>query len=377
MRTFLTKYKLSNLHVTKSLFLLILPIFAFSGLYFHFKLEVYSHTLLVGLLVMYILSIFTISAGYHRLFAHRTFKTGKVIKSILLFLGASTIENSALSWSSDHRMHHKHEDTDKDPYNINEGFFYAHIGWIMLKSSKAAPLAKDLANDPLVAFQHKYYYPIVLISNFIPFAILFALTGAWIGSLTFGVTLRLLIIHHVTYCINSYCHTIGSQPYTDKNTAKDSAIAGLFTFGESYHNFHHTFQLDYRNGYRWYNIDMTKWILFVWEKIGLVTNMKRTPDAQVLAATMVMKAHTKASRYNEMSEEFMVRLEVLKNRAIEHKKYLVSLKKEYKAIAKNRLDDATYLKLEALRKEIKQMKNNSRYSYYEWKNYLRYSPNFA
>lgn len=380
MKNFINKYRLTNLHLTKSLFLLLLPITTIVGLWYHFSFETFDNSLIIGTIVGYTLSIFAISAGYHRLFAHRAYKTGNVIKGFLLFIGASTIENSALSWCSDHRIHHKYEDTDKDPYNIKEGFFYAHIGWIMLKSSVSAPLAKDLANDPLISFQHKYYFPIVLVSNLIPFIILYAITGSLVGSLTFGVLLRLLIVHHVTYCINSYCHTVGTQPYTDKNTAKDSALAGLITFGESYHNFHHTFQLDYRNGYRWFNVDMTKWIIYLWEKLGLVNNVKRTPDTQVLAARMVMKAQSTVSRYDEMSEEFMAKVDQLKNRVIEHQKYLVSLKKEYKAIAKlkkSKLDEATSLKLIALKLEIKQMKNNFRYSYYEWKNYLRYTPNFA
>ena len=139
---------------------------------------------------MYLLNIFAISAGYHRLFAHRAYKAGKAVKAFLLVVGASTLENSVLEWSSEHRTHHRYEDTENDPYNIKEGFFYAHIGWIMLKNKKEQFIAKDLANDPMVAFQHKYYYAIMLISNFIPFIVLYYLTNSLIGSLTFGVLLR-------------------------------------------------------------------------------------------------------------------------------------------------------------------------------------------
>lgn len=374
MNSFLRRYKLSNLHIAKCIFLIILPISVAAGLYYHFQYETYDHALLLGLIVMYLLNIFAISAGYHRLFAHRAFKATKAVKAFLLFVGASTLENSVLEWSSEHRTHHKYEDTDKDPYNIKEGFFYAHIGWIMLKSRKENQLAKDLLNDSMVAFQHKYYYPIMLFSNFIPFIILYYTTGSLIGSLTFGVLLRLFIVHHVTYCINSYCHTFGSQPYSDKNTAKDSGIISLLTFGESYHNFHHTFQLDFRNGYRWFNLDMTKWIVFTWEKIGLVSDLKRASDVQVLAARMAMKAKKRASYYDEFSEELKLRLEELRKTTIQKKKYLINLKKEYKRIAKNKIDEASSIQLKQLKAEIRKMKSNFQYSYNEWKNYLKYAP---
>ena len=362
------------MHIVKSLFLLALPISALAGLYYHLQYETYSHTLLIGMVIMYLLNIFAISAGYHRLFAHRAYKASKAVKAFLLIVGASTLENSVLEWSSEHRTHHKYEDTDKDPYNIKEGFFFAHIGWIMLKNKKEQFIAKDLANDPMIAFQHKYYYAIMIISNLIPFVVLYYLTNSLIGSLTFGVLLRLLIVHHVTYCINSYCHTFGTQPYTDKNTAKDSGLISLLTFGESYHNFHHTFQLDYRNGYRWFNIDMTKWIVFTWDKIGLASNLKRASDAQVLAARMTMKAQKRATRYEEFSEDLRIKLDELKQKTIDQKKYLINLKKEYKLIAKNKIDEASHKKLEQLRIDIKRMKSNFHYSYNEWKNYLKYAP---
>lgn len=376
VKEFLDRYNLNTIFKVKTAFLVGLPLAALVGLVYHFMYESWSSTLLISMIVMYALNIFVISAGYHRLFSHRAYKASWPVKAFMLFFGASTVENSALLWASDHRTHHKYEDTDKDPYNIKEGFFYAHMGWIMLKSYKAAPLAKDLQNDKMVMFQHNYFYSLVVISNLLPFFITYAITGAFIGSFTFAVLLRLVIVHHVTYCINSYCHTFGSQPYSDEVTAKDSGLISFLTFGESYHNFHHKFQLDYRNGYRWFNIDMTKWILFSWEKLGLITDLKRTPDVQVLKAMMQMK-EKQAHQSFDFTEELVLKLEQLKVKVIQSKKALINLKKEYKMMSKSDLDEAAKLKLEEIKKEMKQMKNNFKFAYNQWLNHLKYNPSFS
>lgn len=377
MNEFFKTYHPDNLFKTKTAFLIVLPLSALAALIYHFKYETYSSTLLVGMIIMYAINIFTISAGYHRYFSHRTYKTNQFIKGLFLFFGASTVENSALLWASDHREHHKHEDTEKDPYNIKRGFFFAHIGWIMLKGYKVPPLAKDLEDDKLIWLQHKYYWPLMFISNLIPFFIAYAITGALVGSFAFVVLLRLVLVHHVTYFINSYCHTFGYKPYNDEITAVDSNLISLITFGESYHNFHHAYQGDYRNGYRWYNIDMTKWILFVGEKLGLVWDLKRAPDALVLASMMKMKQKRKASKYDEFSDEMAHKLELLKEKALSHKRALAKLKKEYKMMTKMELDEAAKAKIEQIKKEIKQMQINFKFAYNEWLNYLKYTPSFA
>lgn len=370
MRKFLQKYQPKNIFKIKSTFIIGMPIVTAFALYYHFANESWSWTLVWGMIVMYALNIFAISAGYHRLFSHRAYKASWPVKLFLLVAGASTAENPVLGWASDHRVHHKYEDTDKDPYNIKEGFFYAHMGWIMLKSYQPSPLAKDLLNDKLVMWQHKYYYPIMITSNLIPFLIVYSMTGLLIGSFAFVVLLRLVLVHHVTYFINSYCHTFGSKPYSDELTAKDSNAISWLTFGESYHNFHHAYQLDYRNGYLWYNIDMTKWILWVWEKMGLVSDLKRVPDEQVLESLMKMKEKKKEAKTSGFTEDARAHLVDLKVKAITAKKNLQRMNREYKKLMKSKLDDNARAKAEQIRAEIKQVKESFKQAYAEWLDYL-------
>ena len=370
MKEFLKKYQPKNIFIIKSLFILGLPVAAAITLYYHFAYEAWSPALLWGMIIMYALNIFSISAGYHRLFSHRAYKASWPVKLFLLIAGASTAENPVLGWASDHRVHHKYEDTEKDPYNINEGFFFAHMGWIMLKTYKPSPLAKDLLNDKLVMWQHDYYYPIMFISNLIPFLIVYAMTGALVGSFAFVVLLRLVLVHHVTYFINSYCHTFGTKPYSDELTAKDSVTISWLTFGESYHNYHHAFQTDYRNGYRWYNIDATKWILWLWDKMGLVSDLKRVPDEQVLESIMMMKEKNKEAKTHGFTEDARAQLAELKVKALTAKKKLQKMNREYKRLMKSKVDENARAKAEQIKAEIKQMKESFKQAYTEWKEYL-------
>ena len=227
-----------------------------------------------------------ITAGYHRLFSHPTYKTGAFIRAFLLFFGAASVQNSALKWSSDHRRHHAQVDKDEDPYNIKRGFWWAHIGWIFyadVEKREMLPM-KDLRADPLVVFQEKYYLLIAAISTIVvPGAIGF-LWGDVIGAILVAGFLRLVVEWHATFAINSVAHYIGSQPYSLSNSARDSWLTAWITFGEGYHNFHHKFQQDYRNGIRWYHLDPTKWLVWGGSKLGLTHDLKRTPDEAIQRA---------------------------------------------------------------------------------------------
>lgn len=213
-------------------------------------------------------------------------------KLFFLLFGAATFQNSCLKWAVDHRRHHRHVDTEEDPYNINEGFFYAHMGWILLKEDPRYENdfgnSKDLTSDKLVMFQHRYYLPIsIAIGIVLPFLI-----GLWAGFPLGGLALagigRVVFVHHATFFINSLCHKLGSQPYTDKNTARDSFIMALFTYGEGYHNFHHRFQFDYRNGIKWYHFDPSKWLINTLEWMGMAYNKKLVPLDEILKARFMM-----------------------------------------------------------------------------------------
>jgi stearoyl-CoA desaturase (delta-9 desaturase) len=242
--------------------------------------------------LIYSLMIFTtgisITVGYHRLFAHQTFDTHPVVKFFLLFFGAGCLENSALKWSSDHRYHHRFVDKDSDPYSINKGFFYAHMGWIFYADPDGRSLenAPDLSKDKMVQWQHKWYLPLGLLVAFGIPTFLGWMADRTLAGFFWGGLFRTVFLHHMTFFINSACHMFGTQPYSTKNTARDSWFFALLTNGEGYHNFHHAFGSDYRNGVRWYHWDPSKWFISTLEKVGLASNLKRTPDAIILKARM-------------------------------------------------------------------------------------------
>jgi stearoyl-CoA desaturase (Delta-9 desaturase) len=231
----------------------------------------------------------SITAGYHRLWSHRAYETNAFFRFMFAIGGAFSIQNSALHWSSDHRIHHKHvDDNDNDPYSAKMGFWYSHIGW-MLREYQAHRYhdyknVRDLQRDPIVMWQHKNYLALVLITNFgIP--LLFGwLNGDILASLLLIGFMRLVVSHHVTFFINSLAHMWGKQPYSDQNTAKDNPIVALLTYGEGYHNYHHAFQSDYRNAIKWWQFDPTKWFIKSMSWIGLTKNLKTIPEEKIIAA---------------------------------------------------------------------------------------------
>ena len=248
----------------------------------------------------------SITAGYHRLWSHKAYQANALVRVIYAIGGAFAVQNSALHWASDHRVHHGHvDDNDKDPYSAKKGFWYSHIGW-MLREYQAHRYqdysnVKDLQRDPVVMWQHKHYLVLTLAANFgIPLLIGVIHGDIWGMLLTAGF-LRLVISHHVTFFINSLAHIWGSQPYNVKNTARDNGFIALFTFGEGYHNFHHHFQNDYRNGIKWWQFDPTKWLIRLLSVIGFANNLKRSDDTKIelaKAETLMQKASQQLANIN-------------------------------------------------------------------------------
>ncbi len=226
----------------------------------------------------------SITGGYHRLFSHGAYQAHWAVRLFYLLFGAASVQNSALAWSRDHRVHHAHTDQDDDPYDIRRGFWWAHITWVVHHApSRPDTSTSDLETDPLVMFQHRYYVPLALLFG----AGLPALIGcAWgdpIGALLVAGFLRLVVQWHATFSINSLTHMFGSRPYSRLTSARDSFWVALLTFGEGYHNFHHRFQIDYRNGVRWYHFDPTKWWIWTLARVGLTSNLRRVPDERIAA----------------------------------------------------------------------------------------------
>lgn len=232
-----------------------------------------------------------ITVGYHRLYAHTTYKAHPLVRFFLLFFGAAAFEQSALAWSSQHRDHHRYVDTDMDPYSIKKGFFYAHIGWLIFwKHKKNYENSKDLQKDTLLMHQHRYYILWAVASGILLPIALGALSGEALGALLFAVCFRLTLVYHSTFCINSVCHMFGKSTYDIYATAKDHWFVALLTFGEGYHNFHHRFPTDYRNGVRWYHWDPSKWTIRLLSRIGLTWDLKRVSTFRILEARLAGEA---------------------------------------------------------------------------------------
>lgn len=324
---------------------------------------------LFGVFLFYYIATGTsITLGYHRLFSHKAFKAKWPVKLFVLLFGAAAFENSALWWSSEHRKHHKHVDTDDDPYDITKGFFWAHMGWLMFKLKPDTPTenVQDLKKDKLVMWQHKWVHPISFVVSFIIPALIgygYAtysgmdpIVGALGGFLLPGVA-RVVMVQHATFCINSLCHMIGSQPYSTNHSARDSWIAAIFTMGEGYHNYHHEFQWDYRNGVKPWQLDPSKWFIWGLSKIGLASDLKRVPQERILLAeTRETKRQVtdKISHIQEVGksgedlfDQLLENLEGLSER-------LTEICNELQSAAQEKID-LSKVKLNELRTEVRAM----------------------
>ena len=253
-----------------------------------------------------------ITFGYHRLFAHRSFKVHPAVQFIAMLCGSAALQNTILKWSSDHRIHHNKLDTNEDPYSITKGFFHAHIGWVVESRPTEIKGVHDLEKNPIVMFQQKYYWPIAIGLSFILPLGIGALIGRPLGGLLWGGFLRVALVHHFTFFINSLCHFVGKRPFEPESTARDAWWVAFFTFGEGFHNFHHKFQWDYRNGIRWYDFDPGKWAIKFLSYFGLTTDLRKVEEYQILKARFQGLKESIHLQYSKIPE----RMEALYNKKI-------------------------------------------------------------
>lgn len=278
-----------------------------------------------------------ITAGYHRLFSHKAYQAHPVISFIMAMFGSACFEGSVLEWSTDHRNHHRFVDTEKDPYNIHEGFWHAHIGWLIhLDTSKRDfSNVKDLSASRILQFQHKYFKECAIFMGFIFPMLIAALWGNALAGLIIVGALRIAFNHHSTFFINSLCHWSGKRPYSIEQTARDNWMTALVTMGEGFHNFHHQFPLDYRNGIRYFHYDPTKWLIYGLSKIGLAHDLRRISNAKILSfqlrvqeEALKQKHHKDVAFIQQKVEPLKAHLIALIDKIAELETELATLKKQ-------------------------------------------------
>jgi stearoyl-CoA desaturase (delta-9 desaturase) len=235
----------------------------------------------------------SITAGYHRLFAHNAYKAHWSLRLFFALFGAATVQNSILSWTSGHRRHHRYvDDNDRDPYSARRGLWFSHMGWMLRNwpsGKEDLSNVQDLMRDPIVMWQEKHYVTITWIMNLAPPLLVGPITGDWLANLLLMGFARLVITHHTTFFINPLAHSWGRRPFSDENTSRDNPFLAFFTHGEGYHNFHHRFQTDYRNGIRWFDYDPTKWLIKSASWLGLATDLKKVDSFKIREAQVAMQ----------------------------------------------------------------------------------------
>jgi stearoyl-CoA desaturase (delta-9 desaturase) len=238
---------------------------------------------------MYLAVGMSICAGYHRFFSHKSYEAHPIVQSFFAFFGAMAAENSILEWSSQHRVHHKHADKDWDPYNIQRGFWWAHIIWIFYRNDqidRTYANAPDLKANPIVMWQHRWNKVILIVGGFGLPTLIGAAFGDPIAGLLWGGFTRIVIIHHTTFFVNSLAHTLGKPAFNGDASARDNWFVALMTLGEGYHSFHHRFPADFRNGIQWYQWDPAKWFIAACRGLGLAKGLLTTPLPQIEQARM-------------------------------------------------------------------------------------------
>jgi stearoyl-CoA desaturase (delta-9 desaturase) len=317
---------LRNFNWTNGIFLIGYHVGLLIGLPIYFAYNTPSLALILVSVALLFLTEIGIGAAYHRFYSHRCFTLSRPAEVVLLFLATLATQGSVLQWSHDHRLHHKHVDTDRDPYSIKKGFWFAHCLWLFEKwkpiDEKVVP---DLLRNPLVVFQHRFAGTLSVVSNIALFLVVGWALNDYLGAFVLTWWTRLLLSHHLTWFINSLAHYWGSQTFSKEHTAVDNYIIALLTVGEGYHNYHHTFPADYRNGVRWFHFDPTKWTIWLLSKVGLAGNLRRfnaykikkrlvTEDRKLLLGALAHHAREKRTALEERVEQLARQMQIKLNR---------------------------------------------------------------
>lgn len=365
---------LTKINWLNTIFLIATPILALLGVVLD-----WSYFGAPGLLEFLIFMSFyyacglSITVGYHRLFSHRSHDASWPLVLFYSIFGAGAFQNSIIEWCSDHRNHHKSTDTEDDPYSASRGFWYSHMGWILIEEDNLQndfSNVKDLQKSKIIRWQHRNIFVIGAFSGIILPALIGYLFGgisSAIGCLVWGGLVRLVFVHHGTFLINSAAHIWGTQPYSEENSSKDSFWLAFLTFGEGYHNFHHTFQADYRNGHKWYHVDPSKWWIRIFSILKLKSNLKKTPKHSIEIAKLDMKFKKTANKLSSKNIDVSLFEKQVNNYRKSMRACLFEIhkaRKELNKAMKNQTDSIRE-KIAEIKKSYKQIKDELRIMFKE------------
>src|SRR5690242_10605702 len=246
---------------------------------------------------MYFFTGLGITVGFHRHLTHRAFKTHSWLHGLLGILGSAAIEGPVISWVADHRKHHAFSDAEGDPHSPHldhgggwkgamQGLFHAHMGWLFIHTQRGSKerFAPDLLSDPVISWVDRTFLVWAVLGLFIPFAAGWIIGGgvfAGVTGLLWGGLVRVFVLHHFTYSINSLCHTFGRREYETADHSRNLALIAIPTLGEAYHNSHHAFPTSATHGLGRWQLDISALIINGLEKVGLVWDVVRvTPERQ-------------------------------------------------------------------------------------------------
>jgi stearoyl-CoA desaturase (Delta-9 desaturase) len=275
----------------------VIPILALGLVAWQLWQELLGWSDLIVFAIMYLITGLGITVGFHRLFTHRSFKTGKAVRAVLAVLGSAAIEGPVIAWVADHRKHHAFSDKPGDPHSPHvdhgaglrgalRGLLHAHLGWLFIHTQRGLKTryAPDLLADPIVSYVSRTFLLWVAAGLAAPFLLGWAITGSVIGGLTgllWGGAVRMLVLHHATYSINSLCHFFGRQRFKTGDESRNLHWLSFFTFGEAYHNNHHAFPTSARHGLSRWSWDPSAWVIWGLEKTGLAWDVVRiSPERQ-------------------------------------------------------------------------------------------------
>jgi stearoyl-CoA desaturase (delta-9 desaturase) len=244
--------------------------------------------------IMYVATGLGVTVGFHRHLTHRSFKTSRPVRAAVAILGSAAIEGPVISWVADHRKHHTYSDREGDPHSPHvghgggfrgalKGLFHAHVGWLFIHTHRGARkrYARDLLADPVVTFVDRHFLAWALGGLGVAFALGWAIGGSFHAALTgllWGGAVRMLVVHHVTYSINSLCHFFGRRRFDTGDESRNLFWLSLPTFGESWHNNHHAFPTSAMHGMRRWELDPSAMVIRLLEKLGLVWDVVRVDE---------------------------------------------------------------------------------------------------